>query len=155
MPINRIIYIFVLSIAISNAHAGICDKAIDPKTKNDWVLSNMCHFENTVLVKVKSDRLRAWYNPLTHFRSPNVFEYEVELIETYKGIQPNTTCMLQSTEATFVISAGISNTRQIISFNEIGECVFIDVAARQETTKELELYAKQIAEQLNNEEKNK
>ena len=136
---------------ISNVHAGTCDNLTEPTSREDWVLSNLCHFENTVLVKIKTDYLRAWHNPLTHFRVPNTFEYEVEIIEVYKGRPPKTSCMLESAEARFVISAGISNTRQIVSFNETGECTNIDIAARQESTPNLELYAKQIAEQLKNE----
>ena len=148
MPINILFYIFIFIAFTSNVNADICNKGIDPRSQKEWIISNICHFDNTVLVEIKSDYLYEWYNPLTHFSAPNVFIYEVEIIEVFSGTNPETSCMLESTESTFVITAGISNTRQIVSFNEIGECVFIDVAARQHSTIELESYARSIAKEI-------
>ncbi len=152
MSMMRIICSGILSLWGANAYAGICDQLVEPTSRKDWVLSNMCHFDNTVLVRIKSDYLREWYNPLTHFRVPNTFEYEVEILEVYKGQAPATSCMLESAEASFVISAGIKNSRQLVSFDgHATSCVVIDVAARQASSEELEQYASQVAAQLKSE----
>lgn len=141
----------MLFLFCSEAYSGVCDNPNEPTSREDWVKSNICYFRNTVLVKIKSGYLREWYNPLTHFRVPNVFEYEVEVLDIYKGKAPSTSCMVESTEATFVISAGITNTRQIVSFDEDGKCIFIDIAAKQQSSSKLEVYAKQLAKQIENE----
>jgi hypothetical protein len=136
-------------------YAGICDTDREMTTEQDWVIDNICHFKNTVLVDIKSDYLVGWYNPITHFRVPNTYKYDVKVIEVFRGKDPNTSCMLESTEATFVIRAGISNTQQIVSFDEFGECVVIDVGAKQKATPELVEVARETVNSIKRESKGK
>lgn len=141
----------ILLQLVSHAHAGICDAEREMTSAQDWVIENICHFENTVLVEIKSDYLREWYNPLTHFGSPNTFKYDVTVLEVFKGEAPDTSCMLQSTEATFVVRAGIAGTQRIVSFDGAGECVVIDVGAMQRATPELIRVAREAANTIKRE----
>lgn len=151
MLISKIISLFVLSLLVFETSANICDEYNEPMSRKDWVLMNMCHYDNTVLVTINNDYLKEWYNPLTHFRTPNIFVYDIEIIEAYKGEKTNHTCMLQSTEASFVISAGKKGTRNIVSYSNSGECIVIEVGAMQTSSPELETYAKEISIEINNE----
>lgn len=137
MLMNRLAFVFIFILHASSAHAGVCNADREMNSAQNLLIENICHFKNTVLVEIKSDYLRGWYNPVTHFSIPNTFEYEVQLIEVIKGRAPTTTCMFESTEATFVIMAGISNQRHIVSFDEHASCVLIDVGTRLEATPEL------------------
>ena len=152
MFINKITATLIFTLFTFNVYAGVCEESKEPRSQKDWVLSNMCHFTNTALVTVNDDYLKEWYNPRTHLRSPNIFVYEIELIDIYKGKKPKTTCMLQSVEASFVISAGKKGTRNIVSYSDVGKCIVIEVGAMQSSSKELEAYAKKIAIQLKNEQ---
>lgn len=116
--LKKLTFLFILILLTPTAHAGVCDIDRDMTSAQDWVIGNICHFKNTVLVEIESDYLQKWYNPLTHFSSPNTFKYEVKVLEVFKGEGLNTSCMLQSTEATFVIRAGIAGTQRIVSFDE-------------------------------------
>lgn len=146
------LYISVILLQLmSHAHAGICDADREMTSAQDWVIENVCHFENTVLVQIQSDYLREWYNPLTHFSSPNTFKYDVTVLEVFKGEAPNISCMLQSTEATFVVRAGIAGTQRIVSFDRPGDCVVIDVGAMQSATPELIRVAREAANTIKRE----
>lgn len=148
---KKLIITFILILQASNVCAGICDIEKEMTSPQDWVVENICHFQSTVLVEVESDYLYEWYNPLTHFRSPNTFHYKVKVLEVFKGEPPNTSCMLASTEATFVISAGKAGTKQIVSFDEPGECAVIDVGAMQKATPELIQVARETANSIKRE----
>lgn len=137
----------ILMLLSPGANGGVCDYK-EPESAQDWVAMNMCHFKNTALVEIRSDYLREWYNPLTHFRPPNAYEYEVTVLDVFKGQGLNLHCMVQSTESTFRISAGIAGTKQIVSYDETGECVVIDVGAMQKATPELIRAARETAESL-------
>lgn len=142
---QKLTFLFMLVLQPPTAHAGACDIDREMTSAQDWVIENICHFKNTVLAEIESDYLRKWYNPLTHFSPPNTFKYDVNVLEVFKGEAPNTSCMFQSTEATFVIRAGIAGTRRIVSFDEPGECVVIDVGAMQKATPELIRAAREAA----------
>lgn len=148
---KKLFFPFILIQLVSNVHAGSCDTDREMTSAQDWVIENICHFENTVLVEIKSDYLREWYNPLTHFGSPNTFKYDVTVLEVFKGEAPNISCMLQSTEATFVVRAGITGTQRIVSFDRPGECVVIDVGAMQRATPELIRVARETANTIKRE----
>lgn len=117
--------LMILTCGISYANPQ--DRNIYISTDSDWLLSNIAHYPYTALVEIGTGYRQNRYNLFSYFKPLSSYRYQAKVIEVFRGdkaIAP--TCVTQPLEIKTATTTNLTGLR-IVSFNNIAECIVVDV----------------------------
>ncbi len=127
----KIFVLFIVFVFSTYTYAG-CVNEIN--STSELVISNVCAFENTVLVRIDDVSMEDWYNPSSYFKPHRTYRYEASVLESIKGNTKDKLCFVELIEGENHPSIGVE---YIVSFTSAEDCSLIDVGGKVKVTDSL------------------